>query len=180
MPQLAGETILASDIIPVKIYRKVSGTQNTTSATLANDTDLVNIALAANKIFNIRLVAAAVNSTQVNPNGDINTAWVLGGGVAQLTSKSNVGPELASTSTTSTLMRSDRTNITTAVAFGLPGALSAASAHFEQEFIVETTTSGTAGTLTFQFALASAAGTPGTTQLLSSTVMIVQEVEIGT
>ena len=167
MPQLAGETILASDIIPVKVYRKAA-TENRTSLTLTNDADFVNLPFAANKTFNIRCLFAVTGSAITT---DFSTQFVLGGGLAQLTSKSNVGPELASSNVASTLMVANRSNIVTLINFGTPAS---GSIHAEQEFIAETTTSGTAGTLTFQWAPVGA----GTCSLLSSSVIIVQEVEM--
>ena len=170
MPQLAGETILASDIAPVRFVQKAAIETVTSSATLQNDDDLVLIPMAANKIYRVE-VRLACTSTAVG----INTQWVLAGGVAQLSTKSNQGIGPAATSVSAaTTVRVDRSNITTAVPWGA-GWTAGQTAHLEQEFLIETTTSGTAGTITLQWCqvTSNASGTALTT----GSYLIITEVE---
>ncbi len=168
MAQAAGETILASDIVPVRVWKK-SASENRTSATMTNDADFVLIPLAANKTYSIR---ALYGVTATSATGDFACQYVLAGGAAQLTTKASLGPTLGTADVNNTSMLSNRANVTTSISFGV---FTSGTAHAQQEFIVETTTAGTAGTITMQWANP---GASGTTTLASSTVWVVQEVEM--
>jgi hypothetical protein len=169
MPQLAGEDILATDVVLPRYWKK-SGTETRTTATLSNDADFVLLPLAANKVYNVRCMFAF---TATSTTGDPSTAFVLAGGAAQLTTKSTLAPQTATTDVANTIMISNRANITTTITVG---TFTSGTTHCEQEFMVETTTAGTSGTLTLQW---SNSGASGTTSLLSSSTILITEIEAG-
>lgn len=154
-------------IPPVRYIVKSATETVTGSTTMQNDDDFVNVALAANKVYRIQLLITALAST----TGDIATQFVLGGGAAQKAAKHSIGPELASASGAATLANLAVVNATSPISFGL----TTSGVNIQQEFLVETTTSGTAGTVTFQWAQNSNAGN---TQLTNSSYMIITEVEV--
>lgn len=170
MPQLSGEFILAEDIVPVRYIKKIATETITSSTTQQNDDDIAGIALAANKVYLVQFYGAFLAAT----GGDIATTWVVGGGAAQLTARTCIGPATTTTNVTDTTMRAARHDFTTAVPYGGDGTRSTA---IQETFLVETTTSGNAGTLTLQWAQGTSNGTG--TQLTTSTFVVITEVEAG-
>lgn len=169
MVQLAGEFILAEDIVPVRYFRKTATESVTSSTTMQDDDDLAGIPLSPNKTYHVEFYGAAAGAV----GGDIKIGWVLGGGAAQLTGRAVIAPQIGMTDITNTAVRMARNNLGTVIAYGTeanPGLI------FEA-FIIETTTSGLAGTLTMQWAQNASSATP--TQLTTSTYLIVTEVEAG-
>jgi hypothetical protein len=171
MPQLAGETILAEDIIPVRYFKKIATESVTSSITMQDDDDLAGIALAANKVYLCEFYGASVGATA----GDIKIGWVAGGGAAALTSRAIMSAQIGTTDSTNTAVRIARNALATAVPFGTTTGSTGIT--INETFIMETTTSGTAGTLTLQWAQDTSNATP--TQLLSNTFLIVTEIEAG-
>jgi hypothetical protein len=171
MPQLAGETILAEDIVPVRYFKKVATESVTSSTTMQDDNDFAGIALAANKVYKVEFYGAAVGDVA----GDIKIGWVVGGGCTALTSRAIMSAQIGTTDSTNTAVRIARNAVATVVPFGT--TTSSTGVTITETFLVETTTSGTAGTLTLQWAQNSSNAV--STDLLSNSFMIVTEIEAG-
>jgi hypothetical protein len=171
MPQLAGETILAEDIVPVRYFKKVATESVASSTTLQDDNDLAGIPLAANKIYLCQFYGAAIG----DPAGDIDMAWALTGGAAELTMRAVTAPQIGVSDTTNTAVRIARNALSTRVPYGT--TTSSVGVTICETFLVETTTAGTAGTLTLQWCQEASSATA--TQLTTNTFMIVTEIEAG-
>jgi len=169
MPQLAGEWILAEDIAPVRYIAKSATETVSASTTMQNDDDFLLVPLAANKTYRVE-VRLSCQATAVNAN--IKTQFVLAGGAAQKAARHVMASEVATTSTAATLMTLPVSNVTGVVTSGITNGTSGVTVHYE--FLLETTTSGTAGTFTMQWAQGTATGT---TSLTPSSYMIITEVE---
>jgi hypothetical protein len=172
MPQAAGETILASDIIPVRYYQKLATESRTSVATPVNDADFANIPLAANKMYRVEAFLGVGGAVAA----DIATNWVLGGGVQSLvTTKHTRGPGLSGGDPRDdTQVRISVSNVTTTVTYG---ASPSGTGSIHEDFLVETTTSGTAGTITLQWWQAVSNATA--TTLISGSYLIITEIEPG-
>lgn len=178
MPQYAGEIILATDIIPVRYWKKTAQESVSASTTLQDDDDFVNIALAANRVYRVELYAFAFNTS----TADIKIAWTIAGGAVQFSTRLCQGPSLNSTDVTGTaaaaitvgVVRSSVHNFTTAVSYGTDAAATSA---IHEEGLIETTTSGLAGTVTVQWAQNASSVTA--TSLTAGSHLIITEVEAG-
>lgn len=163
--QLAGEDILASDIVTPRYVVKSGVETVTTSAVLQDDNDFNLIALAASRVYRIEVLLAA----SCTGTGDIQTTFVLAGGASQLTARHSRGPASSSTTASDTTMDIAHVNLTTPLNYGLNSA--GGTATIKHEFLVQTTT---AGTITMQWAQDTA---NGATSLSASSYMILTEVE---
>lgn len=166
----AGRRVNAADIAAIRPRRiRKAASQDFTSTTVANDADIV-VTLEAGKTFWCRLNLAASNSSG-SGGGDIKLTWTVTGGVTQDTSRSCIGPAIATTDVTDGNARISRHNLTTEVGYGL----TASSTTIQEEFFVETVTAGTSGTLRLRAAQNS--GPTGTTTVSTATSLVVQEVD---
>lgn len=167
----AGNTVRASNYPKVMVVTKAAVESLTSSTTLQNDDD-ITIALDANKTYKVVLHLAFTGATA----GDIKTQWAFTGGVAQKTLRACTGPEAGTTTTAVTQMITRYANVATAsVAYGTDGG--SAWGHAVEEFLVETTTAGTTGMLTLQWAQNASSATA--TNVTVGTWMEVVEVDLG-
>jgi hypothetical protein len=164
---LAGQLIRASNYPKVRVIKKAAAESVTSSTTLQNDDDFT-ISLEASKIYRVQLFLAIGGATA----GDIKVAWAMTGGVVQYTGRHCRGPQVGSADNTATTVRVATSGQTTSVAYGTDGAING-SAH--EDFLIETTTNGTAGTLTVQWAQNTSNATA--TTVGSASFMVIEEVD---
>lgn len=168
MTLAAGGTVNVLDIPAVLLIRKAATQSVVNSATLVNDADLT-ITLSANKTYRVDFFPAVTASSAA---ADVKFAWAVTGGVAGLGTRSCMGPQIGTTDVTNGAVRMSRHNLTTAIGYGHDGTNTPA---IFESFLVETTTSGTSGTLTCQWAQNTASGGV-TTSLSTSSYFTVTEV----
>lgn len=165
---LAGQILRAGDS-PAPRFRQKSGTETVSASTaMQDDNDFALLPLAASKVYRVEVYLAISASA----SGNYQQQWVYSAGVAQLTARHQVGPFATSTSSTNTAVNLNVTNPTSAFGFGVTSTSGTVSVR--QEFILETTTSGIAGTITLQWAQGTSSGT---TSLSNSSYVIITEVE---
>lgn len=114
------------------ILKQKTETQSFSNNTLA-DVDDMFVNLEPNSVYEIQIHLSA-NCSDDGP--DIKTAWVLSGSATQVTQKHCRGPNLSTTSTINTNMRSSVNNITSAVSYGIDGTGLASSVN--ESFMVKT------------------------------------------
>lgn len=150
--------------------KKAAAESVTSSTTLQNDNDFV-FTIPANKVYLIEMTLGVTAAAA----GDIKIAWASSGGVAALGTRECRGPAVGTTDPESTSMRSSRHGLTTAKEYGCDPTTVAA---ITERFFVETTTAGTSGTLTLQWAqfVSNATATTVTT----NSFVILREVEAWT
>lgn len=165
MAGLAGEIARASDLSRVRVIKKAATESVTSSTTLQNDNDF-SVTLDAGKVYRIEIYLSIGGATA----GDIKFAWAVTGGVAQYTSRHAVGPTIGVADITNTSMRAGVHNLSTSV----PVGVEATAGSHQENFLVETTTSGTSGTLTLQWAQNTSNATASTVG--ASSYMVITEV----
>lgn len=132
MPQLAGEDILASDILPVQVRMKaVAETVNNSSA-LQNDDDFLFVLPIG--IYSLDLWMH-VTSTSNTP--DIKLAWTTTGTMSVF--RSCIGPSAATTDVSATTMRCSTHAVGTSVVYGVDNAISAL---IKEELVINVTVAG--------------------------------------
>jgi hypothetical protein len=164
---LAGELVRASNYPKVRVIKKVA-TENVTSSTTFQNDDDFSVSLEAEKVYRIQ-VYLAVSGAQA---GDIKVMWVMTGGVAQYTGRHCRGPATGSTDNTTTTMRMTTASMGASIPYGCDAATNG-SVH--EDMLVETTTAGTAGTLTMQWAQNASNATA--TSVGAASFMVVEEVD---
>lgn len=180
VPALAGQDILASDIVSVKYYKKAATESVSSSTVYQNDDDLVNIPLAANKVFKIEFYGAMQAAA---PAADFKMQWNITGGVAAIGTRSCWGPSIRTGDVTAQAAASTGTGVNTAYKASLStdgiygGDGSGTSGAILEVFLLETTTSGSSGTLTLQWA--QNVSNASATSLTSSTYLLVTELIAG-
>ena len=172
MPKSVGDKVTASWGNSVRIaYKRKTTTDSVASNTTAANDAHITFSLAANKVYKVDLYAHA-DSTSATP--DIKFVWAVTGGVAALTTRLCVGPGTATTDIgASAVVRVGRYALSTNVPYGCDGSANGSGIH--ESFLVETTTAGTAGTLTLQWAQNTSSATA--TRLTSATYATAIEVE---
>ena len=166
---LAGETVLASHYPKVRVIKKAANESVTSSTTFQDDNDF-SIDLDAGKTYRIETFLSVSGATA----GDIKVAWVLTGGVAQLSARHCRGPAVGPADVTATTIRDSVHNLTTTtISYGTDNATN--SAIFE-DFLVETTTANASGTLTMQWAQNGSSAT--STTISASSYVVVTEVDL--
>lgn len=163
MPELAGETILASDIKRVRTRNKAIAESVTSNTTLQNDNDFV-IAMEAGKTYRVELILHVTGAAA----GDIKTAWATTGTITSL-GRSIFGPGLATTDVTAGIYDASAWVLGAGTAFGLDGVNSAV---ITEDLSVVCTV---AGNLTLQWAQNTSNGTATTCSTNSR--IIVTEME---
>lgn len=163
---LAGEIVRTSHYPKVRAIKKAANESVTSSTTLQNDDDF-SFDVLADRTYLVHLSAIVTGATA----GDVKFAWALTGGAALLGGRHVQGPQLATTDVTATSMRSSGAHAeTTSVSYGVDGS---AGSTIVEEFLVETTTLGTDGTVTLQWAQQASSGT-GTTMNANSWLTITE------
>lgn len=178
MVQLAGEDILASDVVVPLFKRKVADESKTSLAASSNDAELVSLALSASKTYLIEFYAGATCAAAA---ADIRIQWAVTGGCAILGNRLCTGPSIGTTDVTGTAaaattvgpQRASWHGLTTAVTYGCDATTFQSG--IQERFIIETTTAGTAGTLSLQWAQSVSTGTA--TILKAGTYMVITEIE---
>lgn len=166
---LAGETVRTSHYPKVRVIKKAASETVTSSTTFQDDDDF-SVTLEADRTYRIELRAAWTGATA----GDVKTQWVVTGGVAQLTGRHCRGPALGTADSTSGSTRSSGGHgLTTSINYGTDGTNGSA---VTEEFYVETTTAGTSGTLTLQWAQNGPSGTG--TVMSSWSWLVITEVDL--
>lgn len=165
---LAGETVLASHYPKVRVIKKAA-LESVTSSITPQDDDDFSVALDANKVYLIQLRAAPGGAAA----GDVRVDWATTGGVAQLTARHCQGPALTVTDVQDTATRNAIHDLGTDVGYGTDGVRSGT---LSEDFLVETTTAGAAGTLTCRFAQQSPNATA--TTMSASSFLIVTEIDL--
>lgn len=150
--------------------KKAAAETVTSSTTLQNDNDFV-FTIPANKVYLVEVELAVTAAAA----GDIKLAWAVSGGVAGLGTRVCRGPAVGTTDPESGSMRSSRHGITTAKEYGCDPTTVAA---INERFFVETTTSGTSGTLTLQWAQFVSSATA--TTMTTNSFAWLREVEVWT
>lgn len=141
----AGSKARASNIVKPKYIKKASSESLTSNTTLQNDDDFV-ISLEADKVYHVALHAMVTGPAA----GDIKFEWAVTGGVAALTNRHVEGPATTTADVADTNVRSSGAHaLTTSVPYGVDGS---SGSRIVEDFLVETTTAGTAGTLTLKWA----------------------------
>ena len=150
-------------------YKKKAATETVTSSTTLQDDDDFVFTLAAGKVFHVELHVIATGAS----GGDVKVAWAVTGGVAALTNRHVEGPQIGTTDTTNTAVRTSGAHgLTTSIAYGTDGTN---GSRIVEDFLVETTTAGTSGTLTCQWAQNTSSGTA--TGFNGSSFVIITELE---
>lgn len=169
MTLAAGGKVDVTDLAPVRYVHKSASESRTNTTTLANDTDMT-IALAAGKTYEVRLEAVVTGAAA----GDFKCAWAVTGGVAQKTGRRILGLHVSATDATNSANVQVRgaPGLTTSIPYGVDGS---AGTYVHETFLVETTTSGTSGTLVLQWAQNTLNATA--TILNGATYMVVTTVE---
>ena len=140
---LAGQLVRASHYPKIKVIKKNSLESVTSSTTFQDDDDFV-VSLEASKIFLIHLFLVVGGATA----GDIKLDWTVTGGVAGYTSRNCLGMAVAATNSADTTMRTTSHTLSTAVPYGIETS----NGTIREDFLVETVTAGTSGTLTLRWA----------------------------
>lgn len=167
---LAGERVRTSHYPKVRLVTKDAQETVTNSVTLQDDNE-ISITLEAGKTYLCRARIAFTGPAAA----DLRVAWASTGGITLSKLRSCYGPEAATTNTASTAMRAQAAGaLDTQVAYGTDGGSSWGIAF--EEFVVETVTSGAAGTLTLQWAQVTANATG--TNVTAGTWLEVTEVEV--
>lgn len=168
---LAGETVRTSHYPKVRVIKKAA-TETLSSSTTLQDDDDFSVDLDADKTYQVELHVIATGAASP---GDIKIAWAVTGGVAALTNRHSDGPAVGTTdATSSALMRASGAHgLTTAVAYGTDGTN---GSKIVEDFLVETTTAGTSGTLTMQWAQNSSSATA--TGVNGSSFLVITEVDL--
>lgn len=166
---LAGDRVRTSHYPKVTVVLKTANESVTSSTTMQDDDDF-SFPLAAGKSYRIEAVLGVSGAAA----GDIKVAWVGAGGVAGLSAtRYCLGPAAAITDASAATVRTQRANITTVIAYGTDGALQSA---IREEFLVETTTSGAAGTLTMQWAQNASSATA--TVMCAGSYVVITEIDL--
>ena len=163
MPQLAGETILASDIKISRTKNKAIAESVTSSTTLQNDNDFV-IPMEAGKTYEVVLLLHCTGAAA----GDIKTGWATTGTITS-NGRSIFGPAGTTTTVLDSNMDFSGWNLTDGVTYGLDGSNTAV---IKEELSVTCTV---AGNLTLQWAQGTSSGTATTCTTASR--IIVTEME---
>lgn len=161
MAQLAGETILASDIKVIKTRNKASSESVTSSTTMQNDNDFV-IALEAGKIYDITLWLHVTGNT----TNDIKVAWATTGTITS-NGRSVSGPSAGTADVGNGNYFSTGWALADILTFGLDAVQVAV---IKEELKVTCTV---AGNLTLQWAQSSSNATP-TTCSTSSRIRVME------
>jgi hypothetical protein len=147
--QLAGEDILASDIVTPKYLSKASTETVTSSAVLQNDDDFV-VSLPVG-VWRVELFAHVSNAAAAD-TGDIRSAWATTGTITSMgRSVTGAGPASVDntgsvTTAGSGITRSSGHGLTTAV---ITGITDDAAGLLHEDLLLNVTV---AGVLTFQWA----------------------------
>lgn len=166
----AGNIVRASNYPKVRIVTKAAVETVTNSVVLQDDNDMT-IALDANKTYRVTLRLACTGPAAA----DIKTAWRVTGGVALLVLRHCIGPETGTAGTSANQVVTVARDLVTAQPYGTDGG--GTWGVIQETFLVETTTAGTAGTLTLQWAQNTANVTG--TNVTVGTHMEVTEVDLG-
>jgi hypothetical protein len=161
MAQLAGETILASDIKVIKTRQKAVSESVTSSTTMQNDNDFV-IALEAGKTYDITLWLHVTGNT----TNDIKVSWVTTGTITS-NSRSVFGPSAGTTDVGNGNYFGSAWPLTTVLTYGLDAVNTAV---IKEELSVTCTV---AGNLTLQWAQSSSNAT-ATTCSTSSRIRVME------
>lgn len=166
---LAGEIARASHFPKVRILRKPAGQNVTNSTTFVSDTDLTfDLEAERTYLVDARLMVSGPTAA------DVKTQWVTTGGVSLFLGRHCIGPALTTAGNTDTSVRSSGAHLlSTVISYGTDGTT---GSRIWESFILETTTIGTAGTCTLQWAQNTANATA--TQMTSSAYIVLTEVEL--
>jgi hypothetical protein len=168
--QYAGSIVRSSHVILPRYIRKNVTESLASNTAMQNDDDINAVPMPAGKFFNVQFFAAFTGAS----GGDIKFSWNATGGLTPMTSRLCQGPTTGMTDTLNTAMRSSRHNMATEVPYGVEAT---ASCGAYESFMCETSTSGTTGWLTLQWAQATSSTTA--TQLTSSTFCVITECDPG-
>lgn len=160
--QLAGEDILASDVVLPTVVVKAVTESVTSNAVLQNDDEL--FCTLAVGIYEITAIISYSGAT----GADLQTNWTFSGTTTTNT-KNLMGPELAVTSGAATLMVMQPKALTTLQQYG-----STAGATWLQERLYLVVSVG--GTLQFQWA--QVLSTASATSVLSASRLIIQQLSL--
>ena len=163
---LAGQLVRASHYPKTKVIKKNALESVTSSTTLQNDDDFI-VSLEASRVFLIHLFLVIVGNT----SGDIKLDWTVTGGVAQYTARNCLGMATAGTNAFNTSVRVTSHALTTAVDYGTETG----DGIIQEDFLVETVTAGTSGTLTLRWAQNTSNATA--TSVSAQSFMTIEEVE---
>jgi len=166
---LAGERVTVAQYPKVRIIKKAASESVTNSLVLQDDDDF-SVTLDAGKTFEIRLEAIVTGAAAA----DFKCIWVVTGGVLALTNRHCEGPALAVADATATTMRANGAPaLSTTVGYGTDGTN---GSNIRENFLVETTTNNTSGTLTLQWAQFALSATA--TQMNVNSYMVITEVDL--
>jgi hypothetical protein len=163
----AGELVRASNYPKVRVIKKAANESVTSSTTVQNDDDF-SVSLEAEKIYAIDLYLTVSGAAA----GDYKGQWAVTGGVVGYTSKMCLGPESGTASVSATLVFARSVGVTSPVTYGVDGTN---NSMISEHFLAETTTAGTAGTLTLQWAQGTSSATA--TIVGSGSYMVITEVD---
>jgi hypothetical protein len=166
---LAGERVTVSQYPKVRVIKKAASETVTNSAAFQDDDDFT-LTLDAGKTYEIRLQAVVTGPAAA----DVKFQWTTTGGVLALTNRHCIGPSTGVADALATTMRSNGApGFGTGVSYGTDGTN---GSRIEENFLVETTTNNTSGTLTLQWAQ-NTANVTGTAMNVNS-YMVITEVDI--
>lgn len=166
---LAGERVRVGNYPKVRVIKKAASETVTNSNVFQNDDDF-SVTLDAGKTYRIELCAVVTGPAAA----DVQFKWVTTGGAASLTNRHCIGPNAATTDVTATTVRSNGApGLATAIVYGTDGTN---GSRILETFLMETTTAGTSGTLTLQWAQ-NTANVTGTAMNVHS-YLVVTEVDL--
>jgi hypothetical protein len=113
MPQLAGETILASDVVVPKVIVKAATQSVTSSTTLVNDSDFAVTLTPGKWRVELRAHTAGVSTGA----GDIKMQWAFSG-TNNNSTRIVLGPSAGMTDPTAATMQSTARSLSTSVVYG--------------------------------------------------------------